>query len=153
MRANSACNKLGAIEPSISTAFKSSKAAALVMANAFVPVTDLALHLMEPTIAPRDLAAEKRKTQREAVSVAADSLTPLAGVYALNPQFKLTIGTRDGRLFARATGQSEFELFALDARRFFARVAALEVAFEGEAGTPAGLWLTQAGQRLRFVRE
>lgn len=127
--------------------------ASLVLANAFVPVTDLALHLLEPSIAPRDVAAEKRKTQREAVSVPASQLAPLAGVYALNPRFKLTVSPREGRLFAQATGQGEFELFALQARRFFARVAALEVEFEGETGVAGALVLTQGGQRLRFVRE
>lgn len=45
--------------------------ASLVLANAFVPVTDLALHLLEPSIAPRDMAAQKRKAQREQVSVPA----------------------------------------------------------------------------------
>lgn len=129
------------------------KRSTLVLANAFVPVTDLALHLLEPTVPPRDVAAEKQKTQREAVSVAADALQPLAGIYALNPQFKLTVSVREGKLMAQATGQGEFELFALDARRFFARVAALEIAFEGDTGSAPALVLTQAGQRLRFLRE
>lgn len=127
--------------------------ASLVLANAFAPVTDLALHLLEPTIKPRDVAAEKLKTKREAVSVEASGLAPLAGVYALNPQFRLTISQREGRLFAQATGQGEFELFAMGERRFFARVVALEVVFEGDGGTPPALVLTQAGQRLRFVRD
>jgi len=127
--------------------------AGLVMANAFVAVTDLALHLLEPSVPPRQVAAERRQMQREAIRLPASELAPLGGVYALNPRFKLTIRPRDGQLFAQATGQGEFELFALASRRFFARVAALEVAFEGDAGEAPALVLTQGGQRMRFVRE
>lgn len=129
-----------------------------VLANAAVPVADLALHTADPSRPVRNVAAERAATAQAAVPVAADALAPLAGVYALNPQFKLTVRARGERLFAQATGQGEFELFALDAKRFFARVTALEVEFEAPAAAAAGaaspaLVLRQSGQRLRFVRE
>ncbi|MDO9092192.1 MAG: serine hydrolase [Rubrivivax sp.] len=131
--------------------------AALVLANAQMSVQDLALHALDPATPPRDLAAETRRiqsqTQRPAASVDAIELTALAGTYALSPQFKVTVRVRDGRLFSQATGQGEFELFALDARRWFARVATLELHFEGSSGAPPAFVLLQAGQRLRFVRE
>ncbi|MBL8329492.1 MAG: beta-lactamase family protein [Rubrivivax sp.] len=127
--------------------------ASVVLANAFVSVTDLALHLLDPAVPPRDVVAEQAQTQRPAAEVAASALAVLAGVYALNPQFKLSVRTREARLFAQATGQGEFELFAQDTRRFFARITALEILFEGDGGTPPALVLSQGGQRLRFVRE
>lgn len=126
--------------------------AALVMANAFVAVTDLALHALDSSVPLRDAAAEQRQTRREAVTLSPLQLEPLAGQYALTPQFGITLRVRDGRLFAQASGQGEFELFALDPRRFFARVTALELHFEGDSGTPAAFVLHQSGQRLRFVR-
>lgn len=127
--------------------------ASLVLANAQVRVNDLALHLLEPRVPARDIAAEKRQTERGAVAVPVEAVAALAGVYALNPQFKLTLRSRDGQLFARATGQGEFELFAAEPRRWFARITPLEVQFEGDGGAPPALVLHQAGQRLRFVRE
>ena len=125
----------------------------MVLANCAVPVNDLALHALDPDVPPRDAAADATQTQRPAAAVPADALAVLTGTYALNPQFKVTVRWRDGRLFAQATGQGEFELFALDRRRFFARVTALEIHFDGADGVPPGFELLQGGQRLRFVRE
>ena len=65
----------------------------------------------------------------------------------------LTVRARDGRLFVQAMGQGKFELFALDARRWFARITPLELHFEGGSGVPPAFMLLQAGQRLRFGRE
>lgn len=127
--------------------------ASLVLGNQAAPVTDLALHVLEPAVPPRDLAAEAASTQRTAANVSEATLKALAGRYALNPQFAVTVRQDGTRLFARATGQGEFELFALDARRWFARVTPLEIHFEGESGPPPAFVLHQGGQRLRFVRE
>jgi CubicO group peptidase (beta-lactamase class C family) len=127
--------------------------AALVLANAMVPVSDLAAHLLDAQVPLRDIAAERAQTQREAVVLDAAALAPLAGRYALTPAFAIEIRARGNRLSAQATGQPAFELFALDARRFFARVTPLEIEFEGAEGVPPALLLRQAGQRLRFVRE
>lgn len=123
--------------------------AALVLANASVKVADLALHVLDRSVPADDLAA----TRQAAMAVAAAELAPLAGVYALTPQFKLTIRAQEDRLFAQATGQSEFELFGKGGRVFFARVTPLEIAFDGESGPPQALTLKQGGQSLRFVRE
>lgn len=126
---------------------------ALVLSNAQVPVNDLALHLLEPRAPLRDVAAEKRQARRAGATVATDAMATLPGIYALNPQFKVAIRVREGGLFAQATGQGEFELFALDARRWFARVAPLEMHFEGDSGAPPAFVLHQSGQKQRFVRE
>lgn len=124
----------------------------LVLANAALPVRDLALHLMDERSPLRDVAAEKRAATEAALSLEPEQLAPLAGVYAATPQFKLTVRTRDGRLYAQATGQSEFELFARGPREFFARVTPLTIRFE--RGEPASaLQLEQAGREVRFTRE
>jgi CubicO group peptidase (beta-lactamase class C family) len=129
--------------------------AALVLANAQVVVNDLAVHLADPSVPARDVAAERQQRERTPVTLPPGQLAPLAGTYALNPQFRLTVRVREGRLFAQATGQGEFELFALEPLRFFARVAAIDVQFDapaGPGGAPA-LTLLQGGQRLRFTRQ
>jgi len=127
--------------------------AALVLARGAQPVNDLALHLLEPRVPARDLAAERRQTERAAVTLPEAQLGVLVGRYRLNPQFAVELRLRDGRLFAQATGQDEFELFAQAPRRFFARVTPLEMVFEGADGPPPAFELQQGGQRLRFVRE
>ncbi len=129
----------------------------LVLANAQVVVSDLARHLMDANSPLRDIAAE-RSAQAAAVSQPAQSLSveeasALAGVYALSPQFKITLRAQANRLFAQATGQGEFEVFAKGSRVFFARVTPLEVHFDADDGRPLGFVLHQGGQRLRFLRE
>lgn len=125
----------------------------LVLSNAAVGVSDIAMHLMDEKRPLRDLAAERRVTGQAAQSVGAAELAPLAGIYAASPEFKLTVRARDGRLYAQATGQAEFELFASSPRRFFAKVAALEVEFAGDSGPPDSLVIAQGGGRTAFRRE
>lgn len=122
--------------------------ASAVLANAMVEVKDLALHLLEPAIPPKDF----RSTRQAVVPLDAEQLAPLVGVYALNPRFKLTLSLQGTRLFGQATGQQAFELFASAPRRFFARVTPLVIRFD-DAATPASLTLEQGGQPLVFRRE
>ncbi len=124
----------------------------LVLANAAVPVGDLARHLMDERQPLRDIAAERRLRSQAAVGLSAQQLAPLAGIYAVSPSFEITVRARGGQLFAQATGQGEIELFALSPRRFFARVAPLELQFDGAEGVPAGLVLHQGGRQTGFVR-
>lgn len=53
-----------------------------MLANAQVPVGDLSAHILDASAPLRDLAA----TRQPSITLAADQLQPLAGVYALNPQ-------------------------------------------------------------------
>jgi len=127
--------------------------AALVLSNGFGSVNDLALHLLEPTLPVRDPGAELRATQAAAITLPVEALAPLTGRYRLNPQFALELRLREGRLFAQATGQGEFELFARGPRSFFARITPLEITFDGNEGAPPVLTLRQGGQTLVFRRE
>jgi serine-type D-Ala-D-Ala carboxypeptidase/endopeptidase len=121
---------------------------AVVLSNAQVPVDDLALHLVDESVPPRDMSA----TRQASIILAAEQLKPLAGIYALNPQFKLTVRADGQRLYAQATGQGEFELFAnaKAPRRFFAKVTPLEVEFDADG---KAITLLQGGSHLRFVRD
>ena len=118
------------------------KAAVAVLSNASRPITDMGLHLLEPSIPLANLAPMRAT----AIPVDAKSLQQWVGTYALSPDFKVTIRTRDGKLFAQATGQGEFELFAKSATVFFARVTPLEIAFEEIRDGKAGRFqITQQG--------
>ena len=118
------------------------KAAVAVLSNAARPVNDIGLHLLEPAIPLANLAAMRAT----AITVDAKSLEQFVGAYALSPEFKVTLRARDGKLFAQATGQGEFELFAKSATVFFARITPLEVAFEEiKDGKAQQFQLTQGG--------
>lgn len=120
--------------------------ASVVLANAQVPVGDLALHLLDDSVPLHDPAAAGQPS----ITLAAGQLQPLAGVYALNPQFKLAVRADGTRLLAQATGQGEFELFARAPLQFFAKVAPVEIEFDVDA---KALTLLQGGNRLRFLRD
>ena len=122
--------------------------AVAVLSNAMVEVNDLALHLLDETVPPKDLSL----TRQSAMALSTEQLAPLAGVYALRPEFKLTLSVRDGQLWAQATGQGAFQLFAKSPRRFFARITPLEIEL-AEGSPPASLTLFQGSQTLRFARE
>jgi hypothetical protein len=49
-------------------------------------------------------------------------LASYAGIYQMAPTFMLTIRAEGPRLFIRATGQAEYEMFAESDSRFFLRV-------------------------------
>jgi serine-type D-Ala-D-Ala carboxypeptidase/endopeptidase len=118
------------------------KSAVAVLSNANAPVTDIALHLLEPKIPLKNLAAMRATS----VSVDAKTMAQYVGTYRLQPNFDVTIRLRAGRLFAQATGQGEFELFGKSETSFFARVTPLEIMFEDIKDGKAGQFqLTQGG--------
>ena len=122
--------------------------ATAVLANAAVEVNDLALHLLDDSVPAKDFSA----TQQPTIALRPEQLAPLAGVYALKPDFKITLSVRDDQLWAQATRQGAFPLFASTPRHFFAKITPLQIDFDA-AATPTALTLQQGGQTLRFVRE
>ena len=118
------------------------KSAVAVLANANVPVIDIALHLLEPSIPLKNLEAMRATS----VSVDANTMAQYVGTYRLQPNFDVTIRLRDGKLFAQATGQGEFELFGKSDTTFFARITPLEIMFEDvKDGMARRFQLTQGG--------
>ncbi|MEJ2548041.1 MAG: DUF3471 domain-containing protein, partial [Gemmatimonadota bacterium] len=69
------------------------------------------------------------------------------------PGFEITV-TREGtRMFAQATGQGRFEIFAQSETRFFLREIAAQLEFEvGRVGPAEAFTLFQGGQERRAVR-
>lgn len=122
--------------------------ASAVLSNAHISIRPLALHLIEPSQPVQSSARPAMPAPANfpsTVPVTAEQLTELAGTFAFTPDFKLVVRADGLRLFARATGQPEFELFAMAPRRFFAKVTALQIEFDGDGGRPAKLTLYQAG--------
>ncbi len=118
------------------------KSAVAVLSNSNVPVIDIALHLLEPSIPLKNLAAMRAT----AVPVDAKTLAQYVGTFQLQPNFDVTIRVRDGKLFAQATGQGEFELFGKSDTTFFARITPLEIVFEEvKDGKSMRFQITQGG--------
>lgn len=125
------------------------KSAVAVLSNASNPVTDIALHLLEPAIPLKNLAAMRAV----AVPVDAKTMAQYVGTYRLAPQFDITIRLRDGKLYAQATGQGEFELFGKSDSVFFARITPLEIAFEElKDGKAMRFQITQRGSTRPATR-
>jgi CubicO group peptidase (beta-lactamase class C family) len=82
-------------------------------------------------------------------------LASYAGVYELMPGFDITVRHDGAQLFAQATGQPEFELFAESDTEFFLKVVDAQVTFvPGEDGGPApSLVLHQGGRNLPGKRK
>lgn len=104
-------------------------------------VDDIGRHLLDPT-APL-LAAPKT---RKETTVDAKVLDGYTGLYELAPNFVLTV-TREGtQLFAQATGQPKFEIYAESDRKFFYKVVDAQITFQtDEQGRATGLTLHQNG--------
>ena len=85
-----------------------------------------------------------------AVPLTSATLEPLAGVYAFNPNFKLTIRPDGDHLSGQATGQGSLPLYAISQSRFFNDTIGLEIEFD-KSGT--FLTLFQNGAVQKFQRE
>jgi D-alanyl-D-alanine-carboxypeptidase/D-alanyl-D-alanine-endopeptidase len=73
-------------------------------------------------------------------------LQSYTGVYELAPGFTITV-TRDGsRLFAQATGQGQFEIFARSTTEFYLKVVEAKIVFATDAEGVINLTLHQGGQ-------
>ena len=101
-----------------------------------------------------DLAAialgEKYEVARErtAIKVEAKVLESYVGAYELTPDFILTI-TREGeQLYAQATGQPRFELYAESETKFFLKVVDAQATFvRNEQGQVTQMILHQGGDK------
>ena len=115
--------------------------AAVVWINGPQDVNDLAAHAMEPRSPLRML----RHAPTE-ISLDEATLDSYVGKYPLAPTFVITV-TREGtKLFAQATGQPRFELFAEKRDEFFLKAVDAQISFtRGPGGEVAGLVLRQNG--------
>ena len=85
---------------------------------------------------------------RTEVRVSQAVLDAYAGRYELAPDFIITISREGEQLFAQATGQPRFELFAESETKFFAKVTEIQVTFvRAASGDVTELILHQGGDR------
>jgi CubicO group peptidase (beta-lactamase class C family) len=127
----------------------------VVLANAETAagVDDIGLHLLNPKAPLLNASAFLPAKERKQVAVDPKLFDRYAGRYQLAPNFVLTI-TREGeRLFAQATGQPKFELFAEGEKEYFLKAVDAQITFEVDAGGAVNqLVLHQGGQNVPAKR-
>ncbi|HXS03138.1 MAG TPA: serine hydrolase [Rhodanobacter sp.] len=108
--------------------------------------------LTNATGAPQDLGfaallpSAPLPVVRKAITMSPAQLDAYVGQYTLAPGVALNVFRRAGQLFAQATGQGAFPLFASAPDAFFARIAPITIDFERAAdGKVGALTLRQNG--------
>ena len=85
------------------------------------------------------------------LELSAEELQKFAGVYSTAAiPIKITVSVKDKKLYAQATGQSEFPLEATDKNKFKFEAAGINIEFDSAKST---MTLKQGGQDFVFTRE
>jgi CubicO group peptidase (beta-lactamase class C family) len=108
-------------------------------------VNDIGFHLVNPAFPLR--------VQRPAVALAPERLAVLVGSYRITPMLTFTVTRLGARLFAEASGEPAFEIFAASETEFFYRRLDIQLSFElGPDGRAAAVVLHRRGRDLRGAR-
>jgi len=101
------------------------KTGVVVLCNTFHDIDDIGLHWLEPqfTIAKFD-------APKPALAVDPKILGTYVGEYRLTPTFSIAITRDENHLYAQATGQPRFEIFASKPNEFFLKVVDAQITFE-----------------------
>ena len=84
---------------------------------------------------------------RKEITLSNTVLKPYAGKYELAPNFHVEVTIEDNQIFAQATGQGKFEIFAENESTFFAKVTPLKVTFnKNDSNKIESFTLYQGGQ-------
>jgi CubicO group peptidase (beta-lactamase class C family) len=127
----------------------------VVLANAETGagVDDIGMHLLNPKAPLLGAAAFQPPKQRKEIAVNPKLFDQYAGRYQLAPNFILTITREGDHLFAQATGQSKFELFAEGEKDYFLKVVDAQITFETDStGKATQLTLHQMGRNMPAKR-
>lgn len=107
-------------------------------------VDDIGMHLLDP--ASPLLQPQKR---RQEVKVDPAVLDKYTGRYQLAPTFVVTVTREGDQLYAQATGQPRFEIYAESPREFFLKVVDAQITFVVDAsGQATSLVLHQNGANV-----
>lgn len=112
----------------------------------------------EPDPAPMDWRSyrslkHENFERRKEIAVDPSLFDKYAGRYELRPDFILTISREGDRLFAQATGQRKFELFAEGEKDYFLKVTDAQITFDIDAAGMANqLTLHQMGKHMPAKR-
>lgn len=87
------------------------------------------------------------------ITVDAEILKGYVGKFQLQPGFVITVTQDDTQLFAQATGQPQFEIFAESETKFFLKVVDAQITFQvGDDGVAESITLHQGGRNMPAKR-
>jgi CubicO group peptidase (beta-lactamase class C family) len=111
----------------------------VVLTNTAVSVDDIGMHLLDASVPLAPLPK-----RRVAIAVAPEVLQRYVGEYVVAPTFSIVITLEGNDLFAQATGQPKFPIFAESDSQFFLRAVDAQLTFNKDAsGAVTGLVLYQ----------
>ncbi len=127
------------------------KTAVVVLCNSSFDIDDIGRHILNPAFPAASFTPPKQRTE---IALEATVLAEHAGEYTLAPTFAILI-TADGQhLYAQATGQPRFELFAEKKDEFFLKVVDAQISFvRDDAGKVTHLVLHQNGLNQKAPRK
>ena len=100
------------------------------------------------------LVNKKAQKEKEVISVSSAILKTYEGVFEIQSGFDLTITSNENQIFAQATGQQKFELFAESETKFFLKVVKATVEFhKNEKGDINALTLNQGGRAMKAKKK
>jgi D-alanyl-D-alanine-carboxypeptidase/D-alanyl-D-alanine-endopeptidase len=126
------------------------KTGVVVLCNTFFDIDDIGRHVLDSRYPVASLQSPKERT---AIAVKPEVLETYAGEYQLAPDFSIKVTAEKDRLFAQATSQPRFEIFAEKENEFFLKVVDAQITFvKDDAGKVTHLVLHQGGQDQKAMK-
>jgi CubicO group peptidase (beta-lactamase class C family) len=95
----------------------------------------------------RNILYGVKEQEKQTIQVDEKDLKEYPGTYQIDPEFSITITIEGQQVFAQATGQDKFGIFAEKKDLFFLKDVEAKIRFERDAsGKVSGLVLLQNGQ-------
>jgi serine-type D-Ala-D-Ala carboxypeptidase/endopeptidase len=120
------------------------RAAVVVLSNSTWGQDDIGLHILESKFELQKFTPPKERAE---IKVDAKILEAYVGEYQMTPDFKITVTREADKLFAQATDQPRFPVFAESQTNFFLKVVEAQITFvKDDKGQVTQLILHQGGQ-------
>ena len=127
------------------------KTAVVVLTNTSFDIDDIGRHILDPEFPIALLAPPK---QRADIVLDPKLLPAYAGEYIFSPTFSMRISVEGSHLYAQATAQPRFEIFAEKQDEFFLKVVDAQISFVRDAtGKVTHLVLHQDARDQRAPRK
>lgn len=86
---------------------------------------------------------------RKEIMLSTDTLKQYIGQYQFSPQFIISVWQKKNELWAQATGQSPFQLYALSQNRFFLKAVEAEIEFVKDAQNRVAALVLYQGEAIQ----
>jgi CubicO group peptidase (beta-lactamase class C family) len=121
----------------------------VVLSNSNTSVDDLGLHFIDPRLPLAPAPVKAAPVAHTEIAVAPEVLDRYVGDYELAPTFHIVVMRDGSALWAQATGQDRFQLFAEKEDAFFLKAVDAQIVFTRDSsGMVAGMILKQNGQDI-----